>query len=86
MVACGHEGNILLNTFSGAHDYYYTFVVSHHEVGLKHVYYSNDNKHWTFLTREGDYNRWTVPGQITFPEYFQFDQKMEKKFQLKWMN
>ncbi len=73
MVACGHEGNIFLNTFSGAHDYYYSFVVSNHEIGLKHVYYSNNNNDWTLLSREGDYNRWTVPGQITFPAYFQFE-------------
>ena len=73
MVSCGHEGNIMLNTFSGAHEYYYSFVVSNHEIGLKHVYYSSDNKEWTLLTRDGDYNRWTVPGQIKFPAYFQFE-------------
>ena len=73
MVACGHEGNIFLNTYVGAHDYYYSFVVSNHEIGLKHVYYSSNNKDWTLLKREGDYNRWTVPGQTVFPAYFQFE-------------
>ena len=73
MVSCGHEGNIMLNTFSGAHDYYYSFVVSNHEIGLKHVYYSTDNKEWTMLSREGDHNRWTVQGQVKFPAYFQFE-------------
>ena len=73
MVSCGHAGNIMLNTFSGAHDYYYSFVVSNHEIGLKHVYYSTDNKEWTMLSREGDHNRWTVQGQVKFPAYFQFE-------------
>ena len=70
MVSCGHQGNINLVTHKDSHEYYYSFYVTNHEIGLKHVYYSNDNKEWTLLTRDGDYNRWTVPGQIKFPSYF----------------
>ena len=73
MVACGHEGNIQINTFEEAHEFYYSFVVSNHEIGLKHVYYSSNNQDWTLLSREGIYNRWTVPGKIEFPAYFQFE-------------
>ena len=57
MVACGHEGNILLNIFSGSYEYYYSFVVWNHKIGLKNFYYSNNKKDWTLLTREGDHNR-----------------------------
>ena len=64
MVACGHKGNIQINTFSEAHEFYYSFVVSNHEIGLKHVYYSSNNQDWTLLSREGIYKRQTVPGKI----------------------
>ena len=72
MVSCGHQGNINLVTHKDSHEYYYSFYVTNHEIGLKHVYYSSDNKQWTSLTRES-YNRWTVPGKIQFPAYFQFE-------------
>jgi len=72
MVSCGHQGNINLVTHEDSHENYYSFYVTNHEIGLKHVYYSSDNEQWTSLERT-DYNRWTVPGTIQFPAYFQFE-------------
>ena len=72
MISRGYEGNIMLNTFSGAQDngFYYSFVVFNFLIGLKHVYYSCDNKEWTLLTRDEDYNRWTVPDKLNFLPIF----------------
>ena len=72
MVSCGHEGNIILQTIADTTEYYYSFYVLNHEIGLKNVYYSGDNKVWTSLKRE-DYNRWTVKVKVEFPIYFQFE-------------
>ena len=72
MVACNHEGNIILKTKSDAQEYYYSFVIKNHVLGLKKVYYSYDNENWNGLDREGDYNHWTVPGQVKLPIYFKF--------------
>ncbi len=73
MVACNHEGNIILKTKSEVSQYYYSFVVKNHVLGLKKVYYSFDNENWIGLNREGDYNHWTVPEKVTLPIYFQFE-------------
>ena len=73
MVACRHEGNIILKTKKEVNPYYYSFVVTNHVLGLRKVYYSYDNKTWIGLTREGTWNHWTVPSPIKFPIYFQFE-------------
>ena len=72
MVACNHEGNIILKTKKDAHEYFYSFVIKNHVLGLKKVYYSYDNENWNGLEREGDYNHWTVPGQVKLPIYLKF--------------
>ena len=73
MVACNHEGNIILKTKSQVNQYYYSFVVKNHVLGLKKVYYSFDNENWNGLVREGDYNHWTIPENMKLPIYFQFE-------------
>lgn len=39
MVACNHEGNIILKTKTQVSEYFYSFVVMNHTIGLKKVYY-----------------------------------------------
>ena len=60
----------MLNAFGGARGCCCGFVVSNRGMGLKRVCYSSGGGEWTLLTRDGDYNRWTVPGQMKFPAYF----------------
>ena len=72
MVACNHKGNIILKTKKEVSQYYYSFVVRNHILGLKKVFYSFDNQNWVGLEREGDHNHWTVPENIKLPIYFKF--------------
>ena len=60
MVACRHEGNIILKTKSDVGEYYYSFAVKNHLIGLKKVYYSFDNKTWIGLERELSHNHWSI--------------------------
>ena len=47
-------------------------MIKNHVLGLKKVYYSYDNENWNGLEREGDYNHWTVSGQVKLPIYLKF--------------
>lgn len=77
MVACNHEGNIILKTKSEV-------VVMNHTIGLKKVYYSLDNENWNGLEREGDYNHWTIPTKpVTLPLYIKFESISGEKVQTK---
>ena len=73
MVACNHEGNIIVKTKPTVSQYYFGFVVMNHVLGLRKVYYSFDKNNWTGLERQGDYNEWKID-KITFlPFYLQFE-------------
>ena len=73
MVACNHDGNIIVKTKSYVSEYYYAFVVMNHVIGLKKVYYSFDNSNWVGLERQGDYNEWKIDRISKLPFYLQFE-------------
>ena len=73
MVACNHEGNIIVKTKSKISQYYYAFVVMNHVIGLKKVYYSFDKSSWIGLERQGDYNEWKIDKIEKWPLYLQFE-------------
>ena len=73
MVACNHEGNIIIKTKKEVSEYYYEFVVINHKIGLKKVYYSFDKKDWVGLERQGDYNHWRIDRISQLPFYLQFE-------------
>ena len=73
MVACNHEGNIIVKTKNETSQYYFGFIVMNHVIGLKKVYYSFDKKNWTGLERRGNYNEWKVDTVSSLPLYLQFE-------------
>ena len=73
MVACNHEGNIIVKTKAKISEYYYAFVVMNHVIGLKKVYYSFDKNTWTGLERQGNYNEWKIERIQKWPLYLQFE-------------
>ena len=73
MVACNHEGNIIVKTKDKVSEYYYEFVVMNHVLGLKKVYYSFDKNNWTGLERQGDYNHWKIERISRIPFYLKFE-------------
>ena len=73
MVACNHEGNIIVKTKQTVSQYYFGFVVMNHVLGLRKVYYSFDKNNWTGLERQGDYNEWRIDRVSSLPFYLQFE-------------
>lgn len=73
MVACNHEGNIIVKTKPTVSKYYFGFVVMNHVLGLRKVYYSFDKNNWTGLERQGDYNEWKIDSVSSLPFYLQFE-------------
>ena len=70
MVSCGHGKNMIIHTVKEVGEYYFSFVVMYHEIGLRKVYYSYDEKNWTRIDREGNYNRWSIHEKIQLPLHF----------------
>ena len=81
MVACMHEGNMILKTYNYTSEYYYAFTVMNHVIGLKKVYYSFDKEVWYGIDREPDYNCWTIPDYVKLPLYLQFESIAGEKVQ-----
>jgi len=73
MVACNHEGNIIVKTKPTVSEYYFGFVVMNHVLGLRKVYYSFDKNNWTGLERQGHYNEWKIERVKSLPFYLQFE-------------
>ena len=68
MVACEHKGNIIIKPRAESHQYYYSFTVMNHKIGLKGVSYSYDKKTYKALERTM-YNCWEILGGAKFPLY-----------------
>ena len=81
MVACIHEGNMILKTYNYTSQSYYAFTVMNHVIGLKKVYYSFDNKIWHGINREPNYNCWTIREKVELPFYLQFESIAGEKVQ-----
>ena len=81
MVACIHEGNMILKTYNYTSQYYYAFTVMNHVIGLKKVYYSFDNEIWHGIDRELEYNCWAIKEQVKLPFYLQFESIAGEKVQ-----
>ena len=73
MVACNHNGNIIVKTKKEVSEYYYEFVVMNHKLGLKKVYYSFDQISWKELYRQKNYNHWKIEERVKLPLYLQFE-------------
>ena len=68
MVACEHKGNMIIKPKVESHEYYYSFTVMNHTIGLKGVSYSYDKKTYKVLKRTID-NCWEILGGAKFPLY-----------------
>jgi len=81
MVSCDHKSNMILKTKPDVTKYFFSFVILYHNIGLKKIYYSYDNKAWTGLEREGDYNHWTIRNVESLPIYIQLESISGEKVQ-----